>query len=375
MGKRISVRLSGVYNNENESDTSKINGAKNGRTRCSYIYITSDASAVISSENLTYEKILTDQREYNPILITYEEDSIRRVNQYNGLYGLSESGNSYSFYRREYEEYERTYYDPETKTTKTETKTFEGEWKPVAVNVDSASLRDFNITNGRTYQYILYPNYTAQKQQYGLSPTTSISLEQAHLKGDSFSTNWYEWSLVELIPLENEIDAPIVKKTYKADVNNIWLFKYGLNTGSETQNLSKTEISTLGTYPKIGYGIKNYISGDVSCYLGSEIVPYDEGYIERMRDSIKTPLSTNEKVRMLEKWRKIVYSKNPKLLKDIKGQSWIVQIFSGSNTTNNFYRNQPDTISFSWKQIEDPENCIIYGSGEKIEKTGECDTV
>ena len=132
--------------------------------------------------------------------------------------------------------------------------------------------------------------------------TSSIPVDQSHLRGDTFAAQWFEWSLTELIPIENEVNAPIIKKTYKADIENIWLFKYGLNTGAETQNLSKTEISTLGTYPKIGYGIKNYVSGDVSCYLGSEIIPYNEqGYIERMRDSISTPLSANEKVRMLEK--------------------------------------------------------------------------
>ena len=51
------------------------------------------------------------------------------------------------------------------------------------------------------------------------------------------------------------------------------------------------------------------------------------------------------------------------LLKDIKGQSWIVQIFSSSNRAKNFYYNQPDTITFQWKQIADPSNVIIYGEG------------
>ena len=32
-----------------------------------------------------------------------------------------------------------------------------------------------------------------------------------------------------------------------------------------------------------------------------------------------------------------------------------------SNTPYNTYKNQPDIISFSWKQIEDVENVVIYG--------------
>ena len=127
MGKKISVRVSGVYANSNESSSDKKNGAKNGKLKCSYVYITSDADAEISEDKLTYENILTYQRDNNPILINYSEDSSRRVKQYNGLYGSLDSGNSYSFYRREYEEYKRDYYDAKEKKMKTEYKTYEGE--------------------------------------------------------------------------------------------------------------------------------------------------------------------------------------------------------------------------------------------------------
>ena len=66
---------------------------------------------------------------------------------------------------------------------------------------------------------------------------------------------------------------------------------------------------------------------------------------------------------MLNQWRKMAYSRNPKLLKDNKGQSWIVQIFSSSNTPYSHYVNQPDKISFSWKQINTTDKSIIYGKG------------
>ena len=100
------------------------------------------------------------------------------------------------------------------------------------------------------------------------------------------------------------------------------MFKYGLETGSQTQNINRNETQTLGQFIKIGYGNSNYISGEVSAFLGSEIVPLSaEGYVERLRKSIVAPLSTNEKALMLSKWRSFVKSKNPKLLKDMKGQS------------------------------------------------------
>ena len=49
--------------------------------------------------------------------------------------------------------------------------------------------------------------------------------------------------------------------------------------------------------------------------------PGKESYIERLRASREKPLSTNEKIKMLQQWRAFVASPNPKLLKDIKGQA------------------------------------------------------
>jgi hypothetical protein len=46
------------------------------------------------------------------------------------------------------------------------------------------------------------------------------------------------------------------------------------------------------------------------------------GYIEKMPFSDQ--LTSNQKVDMLEAWRKICYSGNPKLLKDSKGQKFLI---------------------------------------------------
>ena len=370
MKTNISIKISGV-----ESDDYY---ARDGRLACNYVYFASkyDEDEVINRADLTYGNVFSTQRETNPMLIQYSQDSARKIGQDGGLYCLLEGGNSYSFYRREYEVYEQSYYDPASGKMLKNTEVYKGQWQPVAINIDQTSLRDFNITAGRSYQYILYPNYTSQKQQFAIVDGSDIPLDESYRRGDIFRTNWGEWSLTELIPIPNEENIPIIKKSYKADINNIWLFKFGLETGAQTQNLSKNEINTLGAYSKVGYGVKNYISGDVSCYLGSEIVPYNsEGYIERLRGAIRQPLSTNERIKMLNQWRSIAYSKNPKLLKDMKGQSWIVQIFSNSNTPHTNYHNQPDKISFSWKQIESVDNCIIYGEGDSIPSPGGCTSI
>ena len=124
--------------------------------------------------------------------------------------------------------------------------------------------------------------------------------------------------------------------------------------------MAKNEINTLGQFNRYGHGLRNTLSGSVSCYLGSEIVPLSKiGYIERMPYARNQPISTNDANTMLLLWRQFAYSKNPKLLRNLKGESWIVQITESSNTTNNFIHNYPDTINFSWKQIEKTDTAII----------------
>ena len=76
---------------------------------------------------------------------------------------------------------------------------------------------------------------------------------------------------------------------------------------------------------------------------------------------------------MLKAWKAFAYSKNPKLLKDMKGQSWIVQLESPTCTTNNYIYGHPTQISFSWKQIASRDGAVIYGDGlTELGVPGQC---
>ena len=183
--------------------------------------------------------------------------------------------------------------------------------------------------------------------------------------------DWDCWSLTELVPTAIAADSPAVKKAYIVDTRNVWLFKYDVESGDQTQNISKTEQKTLGQFPRFAHGRQNNISSSVSCYLGSEIInlgclpenekiPYAQGYVERL--PWKANLTTNQKVAMLQEWRKIVASKNPKLIKDRKGQAFIVQVTSGSNKPTDNIGYQPDKINFSWTQIASLDDTIITGN-------------
>ena len=271
---------------------------------------------------------------------------------------------------------------------------YKGEWEPVLIADNRKTFRDFNISNHRSYQYIVYPS-TSEVLEYGLDTTQQAfanfdgkvwissddfvyiqpTNKEGHLEhgtidtsvatGEPITTKWQSWSITELIPEELDIDAPIIKKKYRVDNNNIWLFKYSLDTGSITQNISKEEFETLGRFSKYGFGDKNFVSGSVTALLGSELVLSSKvQYVERLGESRIKALTSNERALMSQQWQNFCYSKNPKLLKDVKGQSWIVQLISNTMTPDNFIMKNPETVSFEWKQVDTTNNIIIYGDYE-----------
>ena len=245
-------------------------------------------------------------------------------------------------------------------------------YSPVAINIrvdaaeDKAVVRDFNIATGHKYKYIVYAAVSTDD-----GSVSTVQSTAAKELPETISPDWDCWSLTELVPTTITTDIPAIKKAYTADTRNVWLFKYDVESGDQTQNISKTEQKTLGQFPRFAHGRQNNISSSVSCYLGSEIInlgclpesekiPYAQGYVERL--PWKANLTTNQKVAMLQEWRKIVASKNPKLIKDRKGQAFIVQVTSGSNKPTDNIGYQPDKINFSWTQIASLDDTIITGN-------------
>lgn len=246
----------------------------------------------------------------------------------------------------------------------------ESTYHPVIVNSKSPIVVDYNISNKRNYEYIAYPSITGAQSV----------LEKKGVKR-YVSTNWGYWSLIELHPYKNS------KTQFYTTASDVWLFKYNVSVGELTQNISKTQQDNLTAYPTFSHGPKNNLSGSVSALLGSEITNYDlasqksilniqpggtisqdekwikiidlmkNGYTEKMK--YFPQLTSNQKIDMLNQWRNIAFSGNPKLLRDISGQSFLVQITSSTNTTNENWNKMPDTISFSWTQIGTLDNIWI----------------
>lgn len=262
-------------------------------------------------------------------------------------------------------------------------------WTPVALEDTSGVIRDFNIGNNRYYKYVfrLVENKAGGNIEYQSGIIVPIK------------TSWQGWSITEL----HETDDP---KVFTASPKDVWKFKYNISNGAQTQNVAKTQQDTLSRYPIFSHGVKNAVGGSVTCLLGREMINADYtnkewvyeqdtstsepsfiwteingsfknlgGYHERLgrvqnfcgtnSDYLSASvlgfrnLTSNEAVDMLDKWRDVCYSGNPKLLKDQKGQTFIIQITDPSNTTNESWEKMPEEISFSWIEIADAKDCRI----------------
>ena len=282
-----------------------------------------------------------------------------------GLFKVSRY-NEVSIYKREVWDYELNNTGGITVTGG------EALYHPVIVRGTDVEYYDYNIANGRTYEYVAYP--------YGYSDAggaeSQITAQYAYIK-----TRWNFWSVTELHP------DPSDPKHYTASPSDVWLFKYNISTGETTQNLGKTQQNNLTAFPTFSHGPLNNLSGSVTALLGSEMTNYDlaakkqvlniqeggrvpegdrwlsivdlslNGYTERKKNFPQ--LTSNQRIDMLQQWRNIAFSGNPKLLRDIKGQAFLVQIISSSNTTNQNWTKMPESITFNWVQIGSLEGVRI----------------
>jgi hypothetical protein len=331
--RKISFQIAGNEGNDTKFST---------KQRVNFLYIQGGELATTIPTKQSYSQAIKNANSF--ILLNSVEDSTYNVEPQVGLIGLTNAvgGAQYSYYKREV-------------IDETTSPVTVGPLMPVKVATTAMYFVDYNISNGRKYQYVVYPSATSAElgEQWA---NATIPLDRP-----SIPVFWDCWSLSELIPVDiSNQDIPSIKKEYSIDYKNIWLFKYNLEGAEQTQNITKSAIQTLGQYDRISHGRKNAISSSVSCLLGSEIIPYTgQGYVERLRFGQK--LTSNERADMLYAWRKMVYSKNPKLLKDRKGQSWIVQILNGSNTPKENIGKIPDTITFAWTEVASLDGVIVTG--------------
>ena len=203
--RRYSVRLSGASTSSNDK-------YHDGKMSVRYCYAISDANIAdtfyqdgaypLKEGEIAYEALVPtaykNHGDIRPFLINYKEDGDLGLQSSNGIYMNDEIvASSYSIYRREYDIYQKpgtkvrgyfkngefyyteydalkitphngyiyidipsnhSYeYDFSMKNYKIVNmyREYKGEWEPVVLQSNLTYLRDYNITNGRSYQYII----------------------------------------------------------------------------------------------------------------------------------------------------------------------------------------------------------------------------
>lgn len=390
MSRNISISFAGVsvspyHDMQMEIDGWEVHCDAATRTK----YETGETAAKETFKSTTYESLnVTASYTTSPILHSYYYDaaSASAVGVTSAVSGIqplngTQISDSVSIYRRQYQQY----YQPATNRGYVYA---DPQWEPVSVYGQGSRIHDFNVKSNTSYQYIAYPTNNKFTQVYATIPGKTFYGKDGKVseKEGRISAIWPCWSLIELQEKDNPFSgkrqqtsgevytpSPTVRGVYLADTSNIWFFRYDVDTGTVAQNLTRTSIQTLGQYPKYSQGLSNYESGSVSCYLGSEVLPFDpvSDYVERLMAGADQPLSTNEGAHMLREWKTFAYSKNPKLLRDMKGQAWIVQIESPSVTPSNYIYGQPIKISFSWRQVADAKGAIIYAPNTESSSTAQ----
>lgn len=195
--------------------------------------------------------------------------------------------------------------------------------KVVSINNGTLGTNDFNIANKNEYRYYIYQD----EDNRSSLPNISRIL----------TTSWQEWSITDII--RDDEDGTL----FHADIQNIWKLYLNLDSGTLTNNMNKTVYSNLTRYPKISLGKQNYASGSITCLLG-EIV--NEQYTEWAG--------------MREQWVKFCNNGNLKLLKDIRGNKYLVDIVDTPTfDTMDETTQQATTINFNWVEVGDTNKIAV----------------
>lgn len=231
------------------------------------------------------------------------------------------------------------------------------------------SMLDYNVKANAFYHYLVaYRQNSGSYKMYEDTVTDSLGISSpAYIQ-----TKWDFWTICDIE--ETDTDGLYVK------TGDIWKLRYNMDNSEMTQNNSVTSWDTLSKFPKYSIGEKDYMSATVTCLLG-DITEYqsaiemtetkdsktvttfrvktEEGYTERVN---KEDLYSRE-VEKYEAWRKFINNGSLKLLKDYKGNSWVIQVVSAPTYNTNLQTNLMQTVvSFQWQEALDVDSISIVSS-------------
>ena len=248
------------------------------------------------------------------------------------------------------------------------------------------SLLDYNVVNNQYYHYMTWIEFinSDNETEYYCYEDRDDNYNLQNLK-----TSFDRWSICDI---EESNEDGIYNK-----IGNVWILGLNMQSPEISHNLSITNYDTLSRYGKISMGQKKYDSrsfsgllGDMKEYTlynienhdkqitgeppdkfytinGEDIVnnnyllfKYNNKDIYRYteKENLQSPYA--RETEKLESWKEFCANGNLKLLKDIKGNAWIVQIIDSPRSSielnSNIYQT---TINFSWQEMENVSDYSI----------------
>ena len=217
----------------------------------------------------------------------------------------------------------------------------------------SFTFSDFGINANEYYHYLatIEKKDTEGNVEY-VSYENIVDGQPRYLQA-----KWDKFSLHDII-FDNENQSYYVS-------GSTWLLYCNVESNEITQRTSVTSWDTLGQYNKVSVGQRNFDSGTLTCLLGEvkEYEIYDQNnnltksydYTERIGSNYYDSEAEKEK-----EWKKFISNGNLKLLKDFKGNKWIIQIMQDSTRTIDYNAMKKVTmISIQWEEVDNSDKYPI----------------
>jgi hypothetical protein len=166
--------------------------------------------------------------------------------------------------------------------------------------------------------------------------------------GDEYITNtispeWCYWTIASLKQVDEAEPFEPNKELFR--ISDYWKLHIDAQESEITQNTNSVIHVGYSSKPKITMGVNNYITGSITCKL-SQLEP-SSGTI-------------TDNIYMVEDWRNFITQNSLFLLKNPKGDIFVVGISASPTTSYEYkYKQKTTTVSFSFTECRNIKDIVI----------------
>lgn len=202
----------------------------------------------------------------------------------------------------------------------------------VSLPVDQNSFIDYNVKYGHNYQYEIFAE-------------TATTLSLPFTNPELMTAFWHGWMLIDL-------PEPTNGNLYIIDKSDVWMFETNFSSDELIQNIDKYTYENFTQFPKVSTGRKNYISGGITAFL-SNVTTTNTRY--------------SDSSQMMNAFSEVIANGNLKLLKDRKGNAWIIDTQENGFKYVDESVEQIVTVGFNFIQLDSSDNYTVVSEGMRIE--------